>query len=242
MIKKLLLTTLLVTSINVGAETPKYAYITDNINIPMRYTRSLSNNIVQKLTTGDKVEVIRMFDGWTQVRYGNKNGWVISRYLASKPNAETRIKKLVSTNQKLLKKNQLLKRKVLELKKQLTRMERNVMRRELLLEENEQLEITREDLLNELKVSYINQIASRVKEKWRYQGAKDNWGCDVHILQDVNGKVRSVNLQSCNIDDSTKTKSFKNSIERAVYKASPLPTAPDASVFDREILFHFRVN
>jgi colicin import membrane protein len=121
-------------------------------------------------------------------------------------------------------------------------MERNVMRRELLLEENEQLEITREDLLNELKVSYINQIASRVKEEWRYQGAKENWSCDTHILQDVNGNVQSVNLQSCNIDDSKKAISFKNSIERAVYKASPLPTAPDASVFDREILFHFRVN
>jgi hypothetical protein len=73
-------------------------------------------------------------------------------------------------------------------------------------------------------------------------GAEDNWGCDVYILQDANGKVQSVNVQSCNIDDSAKTKSFKNSIERAVYKASPLPTAPDASVFDREILFHFRVN
>ena len=98
------------------------------------------------------------------------------------------------------------------------------------------------EIQNELSVVYLNQIASRVKEKWRYNGAKDNWGCDVHILQDVNGKVQSVNLQSCNIDDSTKIKSFKNSIERAVHKASPLPTAPDASVFDKEILFHFRVN
>ena len=98
------------------------------------------------------------------------------------------------------------------------------------------------EIQNELSVVYLNQIASRVKEKWRYNGAKDNWGCDVHILQDVNGKVQSVNLQSCNIDDSTKIKSFKNCIERAVHKASPLPTAPDASVFDKEILFHFRVN
>ena len=98
------------------------------------------------------------------------------------------------------------------------------------------------EIQNELSVAYINQIASRVKEKWRYKGAEDNWGCDVYILQDANGKVQSVNVQSCNINDSAKSKSFKNSIERAVYKASPLPTAPDASVFDREILFHFRVN
>ena len=36
--------------------------------------------------------------------------------------------------------------------------------------------------------------------------------------------------------------SFKNAIRRAVEKASPLPEAPDKLVFDREIIFHFRVN
>ena len=95
---------------------------------------------------------------------------------------------------------------------------------------------------DELKTTYVNLITSKVKEQWRYNGAKDNWGCDVYILIDVNGKVQSANLQSCNIDDNSKAKSFKNSIERAIYKASPLPLAPDASVSDREILFYFKVN
>jgi colicin import membrane protein len=55
--------------------------------------------------------------------------------------------------------------------------------------------------------------------------------------------VESVNLQSCDIDDSSdKAESFKASIERAVYKASPLPTAPDESVFDRVIVFTFIAN
>ncbi|SFV84676.1 TolA protein [hydrothermal vent metagenome] len=61
-------------------------------------------------------------------------------------------------------------------------------------------------------------------------------------MQDLDGNVQSVNVQSCKIDNNTRAKSFKNAIERAVYKASPLPPAPDNSVFDREILFHFRVN
>ena len=39
-----------------------------------------------------------------------------------------------------------------------------------------------------------------------------------------------------------KARSFKNSIERAVYKASPLPAAPDDAVFDREIMLYFRSN
>jgi len=36
--------------------------------------------------------------------------------------------------------------------------------------------------------------------------------------------------------------SIINSIERAVYKSSPLPGAPDGAVFDSELLFLFRVN
>jgi colicin import membrane protein len=105
-------------------------------------------------------------------------------------------------------------------------------------EKRELLQKEKEDILNELKANYINQIASRVHNQWRYQGAKDSWGCDVHILQDVDGNVQSVKVQTCN----TKERAFKNAIERAIYKASPLPQAPDQSVFDREILFHFRVD
>jgi colicin import membrane protein len=104
------------------------------------------------------------------------------------------------------------------------------------------LEIAQEDFLNKMKVHYINRIAKKVKENWRYQGAKDNWSCDVYILQDIDGNVQSVNAQSCNVGNNAKAKSFKNAIERAVYKASPLPAAPNKSVFDREILFHFKVN
>jgi hypothetical protein len=64
----------------------------------------------------------------------------------------------------------------------------------------------------------------------------------VFVQQDIDGTVQAVNIQKCNVDDSEKARAFKNSIERAVYKASPLPAAPDDAVFDREILFYFRVN
>lgn len=116
------------------------------------------------------------------------------------------------------------------------------LKKEIQAEEDQERALAQEDILNELKSNYINQIAARVKDKWRYNGAKDDWGCDVYILQDIDGNVKSVNLTSCNIDKSAKAKSFKDSIERAVYKASPLPDAPDKSVFDREVVFHFRVN
>gem|GEM_PF-1395209 len=99
-----------------------------------------------------------------------------------------------------------------------------------------------EDQLNTLKSAYVNHIAARVRSYWRHQGADDDWGCDVYIQQSVEGVVEAVNVQNCTLDDSDKARSFKNSIERAVYKASPLPIAPDESVFDKEILFRFRVN
>ena len=96
--------------------------------------------------------------------------------------------------------------------------------------------------LNTLKTAYVNNIAARVKTFWRYQGADDDWSCNVYVQQDENGVVEAVNIQNCNLDDSEKARAFKNSIERAVYKASPLPSAPDEAVFDREILFEFGVN
>ena len=140
------------------------------------------------------------------------------------------------------KKKEIERLRDLEIKKFAKDQNKRSLKKEIQAEEDQEREIAQEDILNELKANYVNQIASRVKEKWRYQGAKDHWGCDVYILQDLNGKVESVNLQSCNVDNNAKARSFKDAIERAVYKASPLPHAPDKSVFDREILFHFRVN
>jgi colicin import membrane protein len=99
-----------------------------------------------------------------------------------------------------------------------------------------------EDILKQLKENYISLIAGKVRKGWRYQGAEDNWGCNVHIIQSEVGDVLAVNIQDCTIDNSDRAISFKNSIERAVYKASPLPLAPDKDLFNSEILFHFRVN
>jgi colicin import membrane protein len=113
---------------------------------------------------------------------------------------------------------------------------------EIQAEEDQERELVIEDQFSKLKSSYIGLIAARVKDQWRYMAAEDHWGCDVYIIQDEDGYVEAVNVQDCTIDESDKADSFKTSIERAVYKASPLPLAPDQSVFDTEIMFHFRVN
>ncbi len=157
----------------------------------------------------------------------------------AKEQAQVAEKKAQEAKQK---KQALEKLRQVEAEKFSKEQDKRALKKEIQAEEDQDRALAQEDILNELKVNYINQIAARVKDKWRYNGAKDDWGCDVYILQDTDGNVKSVNLTSCTIDASAKAKSFKDSIERAVYKASPLPHAPDKTIFDREVVFHFRVN
>ena len=97
-------------------------------------------------------------------------------------------------------------------------------------------------LLETAQSVYINKIASKVVNNWRYQSAKDDWTAEVYVVQDRNGNVRAVDVRNANVGDSPRAKSFMDSIERAVYKSSPLPYTSDDAVFDREIYILFSVN
>ena len=99
-----------------------------------------------------------------------------------------------------------------------------------------------EDQLNTLKSAYVNNIAARVKSFWRYQGADDDWTAEVYVVQDRDGTVVAVDVRNANVDNSNKAKVFKDSIRRAVYKASPLPSAQNEVVYDKELIFIFSVN
>jgi len=99
-----------------------------------------------------------------------------------------------------------------------------------------------EDQLNLLQNAYINNIAARVKSFWRYQSAEDDWTAEVYVVQDRDGNVIAVDVKNANVGNSNLAKSFMNSIERAVNKASPFPAAPDDAVFDSEIYLIFSVN
>ena len=93
-----------------------------------------------------------------------------------------------------------------------------------------------------LENAWVANIAARVRAMWRYQGAEDDWTAEVYVVQDRDGTVVAVDVRNANVDDSSKAKVFKDSIRRAVYKASPLPSAPDEAVFDKELIFLFGVN
>ncbi len=108
--------------------------------------------------------------------------------------------------------------------------------------ESSSLKYTSEEIKTELKVRWVNSISAKVKANWRYQGAEDDWTCEVYVVQDRDGTVVAVDVRNCNVDNSNKAKVFKDSIRRAVYKASPLPSAPDEAVFDKELVMKFSVN
>jgi len=94
-----------------------------------------------------------------------------------------------------------------------------------------------------LKDAWIKNIAAKVKSVWRFlEHEEEEWTAEVSIVQDRNGNVKAVHIYDTNFGDDKKIMPFINSIERAVYKASPLPGSPDDSVFESEINYTFFAN
>ena len=134
------------------------------------------------------------------------------------------------------------------------------IRIEALTKRNEEFERERMEFLNKLeeesspqlnilKSSYIDSIEAKIKSFWRYQGAEDNWSCDVLINQAGNGAIEAVKILECDIGNNenpamskSKAQAFGNSIRRAAFKSSPLPLPPDEAVFDRKLIIKFSVN
>ena len=104
-----------------------------------------------------------------------------------------------------------------------------------------------DDQLNVSEKFWVDSIAAKVRTYWRFSGARNDWSCFVYITQGLDGNVNTVKVDNCgdsimNIDDNPKLSSFKNSIERAVYKASPFPLAPTEAASSKQIIFEFRVD
>jgi colicin import membrane protein len=84
--------------------------------------------------------------------------------------------------------------------------------------------------------TWLAQIQAKVKRAWiRPQSARAGLDCEVRVTQTPGGEVTAVSVGECNGDAAVRA-----SIEDAVYRASPLPPAPDPAVFDRNLVFHFR--
>ncbi len=85
------------------------AYVTDTFRISLRRGPSIENKILKFLPSGLPVEVLESEEGWSHVaplgpEEDNIRGWVLSRYLITRPPWETQAKALKEENISLVEK------------------------------------------------------------------------------------------------------------------------------------------
>ncbi len=85
------------------------------------------------------------------------------------------------------------------------------------------------------RAQYIARLASRIQNAWiKPPSARAGLDCIVNITQVLGGEVTSAHVSQCNGDAAA-----RQSIENAVYRASPLPAPPDPALFERNLVIHF---
>ena len=89
-----------------------------------------------------------------------------------------------------------------------------------------------------LGVQWAAAIQARVQRAWiRPTSARSGLDCKVAVTQIPGGTVVAVKVLECNGDEVV-----RQSIEAAVFRASPLPAPPDPALFERNLELRFRPN
>ena len=82
---------------------------------------------------------------------------------------------------------------------------------------------------------WVAEVTQRVEAAWiKPPTARSNLSCTIRVVLVQGGAVSSVSLGQCNGDEAV-----RESIEAAVYRASPLPPLPDPSLYQQPINFVF---
>ena len=93
---KILIITLFITA-PLLANAKIYIYVTDQVSIPMRSENKIQsrpNNVLKMLPSGAELEILSTKNGWTQIKYKNQTGWIMSRYLTARPPAIVQLEEL----------------------------------------------------------------------------------------------------------------------------------------------------
>jgi colicin import membrane protein len=84
--------------------------------------------------------------------------------------------------------------------------------------------------------NWQSQIAAKITRAWlRPPTARPGIECMLYVTQVPGGEVTKVTIGECNGDQAV-----RESIEAAVYRASPLPPPPDPTLFDRNLRINFK--
>ena len=85
---------------------------------------------------------------------------------------------------------------------------------------------------------WTQEIEGRIADAWiKPASASPGIDCVLHVTQVRGGAVTKVSIGRCNGDGAV-----RESIEAAVYRASPLPPPPDPSLFQRRLIIEFKPN
>ena len=83
---------------------------------------------------------------------------------------------------------------------------------------------------------YRAALQARIQKAWiKPPSARVGIDCLVEVTQVPGGEVTSAKVTQCNGDAAV-----RQSIENAVYRASPLPDPPDPALFQRNFAFRFK--
>ena len=83
---------------------------------------------------------------------------------------------------------------------------------------------------------YKASLQARIQKAWiKPPSARVGVDCLVEVTQVPGGEVTSARVTQCNGDAAV-----RQSIENAVYRASPLPDPPDPALFQRNFAFRFK--
>jgi len=87
-----------------------------------------------------------------------------------------------------------------------------------------------------LRDRYIASLRNRIQNSWiKPNSARVGVDCRVAVTQVPGGEVTSAHVTRCNGDAAV-----RQSIENAVYRASPLPDPPDPALFQRNFEIEFK--
>lgn len=89
-----------------------------------------------------------------------------------------------------------------------------------------------------LRDRYIALLRNKIQNAWiKPSSATPGVDCLVQVTQVPGGEVTGARVTQCNGDAAV-----RQSIENAVYRASPLPDPPDPALFERNLSLRFRPN
>ena len=70
------------------------AWVKDEVRLNLRSGPGTQYRILQGIGTGDRVDILKRGEGWTQVRAGEGDGWIPEGFLQSEPPAAVRLERL----------------------------------------------------------------------------------------------------------------------------------------------------